>query len=142
MEKTWIVVADSTHARIFYACNRVQPLTPVTELSFPEARLREQDIYSDRPGRTFESANDSRSAMEAPNVRDQQQHAFAREICEKLDAGRNRQQFAALMLVAPPAFLGAMRHSMNSQLGKMVEKNVQKNLVMEEESRIRGYLFD
>ena len=142
MEKTWIVVADSSHARIFYACNRVQPLTPVTELSFPEARLREQDIYSDRPGRMFESASDSRSAMEAPDVRDQQQHVFAREICEKLDAGRNQQKFASLMLVAPPAFLGAMRHSMNSQLGKMVEKNVQKNLVMEEESRIREYLFD
>ncbi len=142
MEKTWIVVADSTHARIFYACNRVQPLTPVTELSFPEARLRTQDIYSDRPGRVFESADESRSAMEPPDVRDQQQHAFAREICEKLDAGRNQQKFAALMLVAPPAFLGAMRHSMNSQLGRMVEKNVQKNLVMEEESRIRGYLFD
>ena len=142
MEKTWIVVADSSRARIFYAANRVKPLTAVTELNFPESRLREQDIYTDRPGRLFESANESRSAIETPDIREQQQQAFAREICEALDAGRNRQRFETLMVVAPPTFLGALRQSMNHQLEKMVDKSVQKNLVNEEEARIREYLFD
>lgn len=141
MEKTWIVVADSTHARIFYACNRVQPLTPVTELSFPEARLREQDIYSDRPGRTFESANDSRSAMEAPNVRDQQ-HEFAREICDALDKGRNKGKFEKLVLVAPPAMLGSLRHSLGNQLSKQVARCIDKNLTGEPEQTLRGYIFN
>lgn len=142
MEKTWIVVADSSHARIFSAANRVKPLTAVTEFSFPESRLRDQDIYSDRPGRLFESANESRSAIEPPDIREQQHHAFAREICEALDAGRNRQRFDALMIVAPPAFLGALRQNMNDQLEKMVDKSVQKNLVNVEETRLREYLFD
>lgn len=141
MEKTWIVVADSSRARIFYAANRVKPLTTVAELNFPESHLREQDIYTDRPGRLSESASENRGAIEQPDIREQQQQAFAREICETLDAGRNQQRFAALMVIAPPGFLGALRQNMNHQLEKMVDKSVQKNLVNEEEARIREYLF-
>ena len=142
MEKTWIVVAESTRARIFFAKNRVQPLEELHSLSFPEGRLRDQDIVTDRPGRTHESANDSRSAMEAPDIRDQQQHEFAREICSYLEKGRNKNQYEALVLVAPPTFLGALRDVMNGHLGKMVTKTEQKNLATEDAAKIHGYIFD
>ena len=142
MEKTWIVVAESTRARIFFAKNRVQPLEEIQDFSFPEARLKDQDIVTDRPGRTHESANDSRSAMEAPDIRDQQQHTFAREICDYLEQGRNKNKYQALVLVAPPTFLGALRDVMNGQLGKMVTKTVQKNLAAEDATKIQGYVFD
>lgn len=142
MEKTWIVVAESTRARIFFAKNRVQPLEELHSFSFPEARLRDQDIVTDRPGRTHESANDSRSAMEAPDIRGQQQHEFAQEICNYLEQARNKQKFGALVLVAPPTFLGALREEMNDQLGKLVNKTIKKNLATEEPSKIHGYVFD
>ncbi|KAF0804747.1 hypothetical protein A167_03653 [Alcanivorax sp. S71-1-4] len=142
MEKTWIVVADSTHARIFYACNRVQPLTPVTELSFPEARLREQDIYSDRPGRMFESASEARSAMELPDVREQQQIAFSRHIFDVLDKGRHKGKFEKLVLIAPPAMLGVLRHTLREQLSQRVELCIDKNLTDEPENKLRSYLFN
>ncbi|MCH8544345.1 MAG: host attachment protein [Alcanivorax sp.] len=142
MEKTWIVVAESARARILSAKNRVQLPEEIESFEFPESRLRDQDIYSDRPGRTFESANDSRSAMEPPDVRDQQHHTFARIITEALEKGRLKGKFERLVIISPPAFLGALRHEMNGNLGKLVDKTIQKNLAGEDAEKIRKYVFD
>ncbi|MBZ2189637.1 host attachment protein [Alcanivorax sp. JB21] len=142
MDKTWIVVAESSRARIFSALNRVQPPQEIESFAFPESRLKDQDIYSDRPGRTFESANESRSAMEPPDVRDQQHHTFARTITEALEKGRIKGKFDKLVIISPPAFLGALRHTLNGHLGKMVDKTIQKNLAGEDVETIRRYVFD
>ena len=56
MEHTWIVVADSSRARILSAQNRVQPPTDIEALAHPEGRMKSQDLTTDRPGRTNDSS--------------------------------------------------------------------------------------
>lgn len=141
MEKTWIVVAEGSRARVLSARNAVQPLVEILDFEFPEGRLRDQDIHTDRPGSTREITHGGRSAMEPRDIREQQHSAFARLIADALERARNTGDYQRLMLVAPPAFLGALRSALSSPLQKLVDKTVQKNLVDEDEATIRDYVF-
>jgi protein required for attachment to host cells len=142
MENTWIVVADSSRARILSAQSRIQPLNDVESLAHPEGRMKAQDLSSDRPGRTFDSHGEGRHGMEPPDVHHHEQEVFAKEIAEYLEKGRHAGKFAKLALVAPPAFLGVLRQKMNGQLGKLVTHTVQKNLLEQDNETIRAQLFD
>lgn len=142
MERIWIVVADGASATVWSGSNRARPLERVEDIDFPAGRLREQDVYSDRPGRTYESANDSRSAIEPPDIRDQQHHELARLVVDVLAKGRAENRFGRLALVAPPALLGALRHAMDPQLARLVQRTIHKNLVDADEARLRAYVFE
>ena len=142
MEKTWIVVAEGSRARVLSARNRAQPLVEILDFEFPEGRLRDQVIYSDRAGNMQESSHGGGSAMEPRNIRDQQHTAFARLIADALDRARNNGEYQRLMLIAPPAFLGALRGALSGSVEKLVDKTIQKNLIDEDEATLRNYIFD
>ena len=46
----WVLVADSSKARILSAADRTAPLQEIQDLIFPEGRLREQDLVTDGSG--------------------------------------------------------------------------------------------
>lgn len=142
MEPTWILVADSSRARILTTRTRVQPPTDVETLEHPEGRLKAQELISDRPGRSFDSSGDGRHGMEPPDVHHHHQEVFAKQIAEHLEKGRHQGKFVELALVAPPEFLGVLRQKMNGQLGKLVTHTVQKNLLEQDNEVIRAQLFD
>jgi hypothetical protein len=64
-KQSWIVVANSTIARVFKL--EKLKLTELECLIHPESRLKQQDLVSDKAGRTNESMFPSRSAMEQEN---------------------------------------------------------------------------
>lgn len=66
---------------------------------------------------------------------------FAKRLADRLDHGRTQGDFDQLMLVAPPAFLGLLRESLNDQTLKLVSQSVDKNLVQAGEQSIRDNLF-
>jgi protein required for attachment to host cells len=142
MEHTWIVVADSSRARILSTQSRVQAPTDVDALTHPEGRMKAQELNSDRPGRTYDSHGEGRHGMEPPDVHHHEQEVFAKEIAEHLEKARHAGKFAKLALVAPPAFLGVLRQKLNGQLGKLVSHTVQKNLLEQDNETIRAQLFD
>lgn len=142
MKKTWVVAAETGCARIFLLENRVAPLKEIDELSNPVARAHERDLISDRPGRAFDSAGQGRHSME-PQVDPKQQEAiaFAKKINERLEQGRTRGDFEELILIAPPEFLGILRHNINGNTAKCVAKTISKRLVQKKPTEIREYLF-
>lgn len=142
MEPTWIVVADSSRARILATRTRVQAPTDVATLDHPEGRMKAQEINSDRPGSIGDGNGSGRHGMEQPDVHHHHQEVFAKQIADYLEKGRHQGKFAELALVAPPAFLGVLRQKMNGQLGKLVTHTVQKNLLEQDNEVIRAQLFD
>lgn len=142
MQKTWVVAAESSRARIFSLENRIAPLRAVDDLSNPVARTHERDLISDRPGRSFDSGGEGRHSME-PQV-DPKHHeavAFAKRINERLEQGRTKGDFEELILIAPPEFLGILRQNLNGNTVKHVTKTIAKHLVQKDETEIREYLF-
>ncbi len=136
MQKTWVVVADRSRARIFSIATPRAPLTEIEDLVHPEARAHDRDLTSDRPGRT----SDNHVLGNAHAARDQQAQEFAREIASRLEAGRNTTQFERLILVAGPDVLGLLRKAMNGHLAKLVVREVEKNLTQQRADEIRKLL--
>ena len=142
MDKIWIVAADSTRARIFEAQSQAE-LKEIETLTHGEGRLQEQELQSDRPGRTFDSRGDGRHAYVQetdPKVNEAQR--FARAVVDYLEQGRNDHRYERLLLVAAPAFLGQLRESMHAPLAKTVSASVAKNVVTLSPGEIRQHLPD
>lgn len=143
MNKTWVVAAESSRARIFAAENRIGPLTELEDFAHTEGRARDQDLVSDKAGRGFDGTAEGRHGMEKQaDAKHHEAVVFARRIAERIESARSRGEFAQLVLIAAPEFLGILRQQLSSNASRMISKTVDKNLVQRQEAEIRAYLFD
>ena len=135
---TWIIVADSSRARIFSMEDVRSPLQEITDMLHPASRLREQDIGTDRQGRTFDSRGQGRHAKEGDvSIKKQEAINFSREIANYLDSGCNKNLFEKLIIIAPPEFLGLLRKDIGNTTKNRVSREIGKDLTQRDESHIR-----
>jgi len=138
---TWIVVANSSTARVFEATSLTAPLSEITTLSHPESRVHEQELTQDLPGRAFDIAGQGRHAMEVNVSPKEQEHInFAKQLDGYLDSARKQNKFDRLVIAASPGFLGLIRADLNDQLAQYVDSYVDKDLVSAKEEQIRTLL--
>jgi len=141
--KAWIVVADSSRARIFGARNRGAELTELEVMYHPESRMRDQDLQTDRPGRMYSMQGDFRSSTEQPPARKMEAERFAQELVEYLDKKHHEHHFEHLILAASPNFLGHLRHEFSDRLRKAVDYEISKDFShLEKAEDIRKHLPD
>lgn len=126
---TWILVADRARARLLSRAERFGPLAELGGYANPQGHLRPSDEGRDRPPRTQESANTARHAIEPhTDPHDKAAQAFARELAQVIERGRVEHAWEALILVAPPRFLGQLNAALGKQAAKLVERTVPKDL--------------
>ncbi len=65
---------------------------------------------------------------------------FARIVSHELDSGRNRNEFANLIIVAAPSFLGLLREQLSSESIKSITLELDKNLTQKKPDEIRNHL--
>jgi len=128
MNKTWIVAADTSRARIFVSEKPASDLLEIQTLSHPQARLHEGDLISD----TTEGEPDDRKHFDADR--------FAAHVCATLEAGRKSGEFDRLYLVAAPNFLGKLRKHQSNALKQVLGGEVSKNLAAHTPADIRKQL--
>jgi len=121
---TWVVVANSSRARVYENRGAGSGLAALQAYEHPESRAKGIDLVSDRPGHTA-SDRGSRTALEPDTdpKRNVQEH-FARELAQALEQGRVENRYQDLVLVASSPFLGILR----SQLPKQVNARVRELL--------------
>ena len=141
MDKVWVLVADSTVARIFSAASPIGPLKELETMAHPQGRLREQDLVTDHHGRTFDSAGHGRHGKE-PQTSHKTQEAirFAGDVASRLESGRNQGEYDAIALVAEPSFLGMLRDKLSTPTRWRVQLEIGKNLTRLEAREIRKLL--
>jgi protein required for attachment to host cells len=126
---TWILIADGARARILRHEGPGKGVQQVEGLEFSQGNKRAQDIMADRPGRSFQSAGDKRSAYEPQTDPVEKREAdFVQRLAEYLETERQRGAFDRLVLVASPIALGALRASLNPHLDAMVMAELNKDL--------------
>jgi len=138
MTCTWILVADSSRARLFSVASASDVLVEIDDLAHPESRLHETDLNSDRPGRSFDSGGEGRHAMRTPQK--QEATLFAREIASYLEAHHDKGGFSKLVIVSAPEFLGHLRSEIDDNVLKRVALEIDKNLVQHDVAGIRQRL--
>ncbi len=136
MQKTWVLVADRSRARIFSTQTPKGALREIEDLVHPEARAHERDLTSDRPGRS----SDRHALGNTNSARDQQATAFAREISLRLEAARTHGNLERLVLICAPDLLGLLRKALSAPLEKLVIMTIDKNLTQQDAAVIRKLL--
>ncbi|MEZ4320515.1 MAG: host attachment protein [Myxococcota bacterium] len=102
----WIIVADNGRARIFENDGE-HPVTEVEGLIHPEARVPHRDV-------------EHRWA-------DEELEHFARTVAHRTRRGLDDGAFESLVLVAPPRFLGRLRHALDARVAGTVVQDLGKD---------------
>lgn len=139
----WVVVASNAGAVIYQAESPADPLEKLESLDNSEYRLKEQDLGSDRPGRSFDSAGEGRHAM-SPRTDHKEQTAvvFTRRLADRLEAGRLGGEYDTLVLVAAPKTLGRLREQISEATMPMLKHEIAQNLFHMGPEQIREHLPD
>lgn len=141
MQRTWILVAESSRAKFYFTMNRKVPLSEVESLVYPNGRMHEGDLVSDHPGSDGGSVGQGRHVIDDKvTARDQERIDFAKLLAARLNGARKEGEFDNLILVAPPGFLGVLRDNLSKEVSAMVSHQVDKNLVQQPEEVVRKYL--
>ncbi len=140
MKLTWLVVADNSKARIFTVDSRMGPVEEIESIVHTEARLHEQNMTSDLPGRGSGKGGAGHAYQDEVSPKEQENINFAREIANELDAARKDNKFKQFILVAAPGFLGNLRNQLNPQTQKLACFELAKNLSHLNAKEIRAHL--
>jgi protein required for attachment to host cells len=128
--KTWILIADAAHARVLETYGPGKPLIAVPDFEMRADLPRSHDLGTERPGRTHESAGTARHAIEPrTNPHKQLEHDFTVLVAQRLNAAAAAKSFDRLVIAAPPAMLGDLRHALHKQTLDRVAAEVPKDLV-------------
>ncbi len=126
--RTWIVIADGGRAKIFEH-NRTGGGFEAVESGMLHAPDDDTREFSDRPGRTFDSAGDNRHAMEpTSDPRREAKADFAKTVVAFLEDARKADRFDRLIIAAAPVTLGDLRNELNDHLKPMVHAEFDKDL--------------
>ena len=125
---TWILVADGARARVLENTGPGKGISPVSGMEYSQDALRNREIMSDRPGRSFESADSTRHAMEPSSDPKRQAEAdFVTGLVTMLEGKFKAGAFARLVLVAAPQALGDIRKALPKQLVDVVYGELAKD---------------
>jgi protein required for attachment to host cells len=121
--------------------SRTSPITEIKTIVHTEARLHEQELTSDLPGRANGKGGASGHAYtDETSPKEQENINFAKEIASELDAARKENKFKQYVLVAAPGFLGNLRNEMTPQTQKLSCFELAKNLSHLSAVEIRNHL--
>jgi len=136
VKDTWIVVANSTLARIF-RLDKLQ-LIEMDSMINPEGRMQSKDLASDKPGIAFDGAG--RYAMnKAHTPKEAEIESFAKKVAEHIDHARASGQIDRVFIAANPGFLGLLRGSMTHASAGMIAHYIDKDITGMKPDEIRSY---
>jgi protein required for attachment to host cells len=104
-------------------------LSAVKGLSFEQDALKNQDIVTDRQGRSFSSVGSGRSAYEPDkSPEDLREQQFVERVAEELDAHLRSGDFDRLVIAADPTSLGNIRGKLSKPVADAVVAELPKDL--------------
>ena len=138
-KKVWVLVADGTRARIFI--KKFKSLNNAMGQDFVSDNLRDSEIYMDKPGRSFESANPTRHAYQPrTDWHEYQKKLFAKDLCTILVKANENADFDELIIISPPKMLGDIRNFLDKQILAKVTVEIPKDISKFSEYDLLSYL--
>ena len=127
-KSTWIVVANSSQARIFRLESN-HTIVEIETFEHPESRQKEGDLVSSKPGRQFDRFGPGRHSMEQQtSPKTQEFVAFARQLSERFDLAIENEHLGKIYLAASPNFLGILRQNLSSLTLSIIAEEVDKDM--------------
>jgi len=125
----WVVVCDGKKALVLENVGDTKVLNLKTREVHeqPDAKTSEQG--TDKPGRSINSIDARRSAMEQTDWHEQEEARFLRRLASHLDAQVNAGNAKSVILVAPPRALGVLRQAYSQKLRNALRAEIDKDFV-------------
>jgi len=125
----WVVVCDGKKALVLENVGDTKFLNLKTREVHeqPDAKTHEQG--TDKPGRSINSIDSRRSAMEQTDWHEQEEDRFLRKLADRLDTAVNAGLVKSLILIAPPRALGVLRQTYSHNLRAAVRAEIDKDFV-------------
>jgi protein required for attachment to host cells len=138
----WVVVCDGAKALV---------LENHGDAMFPNLRTREtyeqnhaptHEQGTDAPGRSHQSFTTARSAVGQTDWHDQAEHAFLKELAERLNVAVTKGEAKSMVVIASPRALGMIRphytHAVTAAIREEIAKDYVKMPVFEIEKILVG----
>ena len=140
MKSTYILVADSSRARIFTAKTPSSSLEEIEALAHTEGRLHDREMTSDLPGKIKGEGSVGHAFEQPTDPKKHEASIFAHRIAGFLEEAHNEKKFEQLLIIAEPSFLGLLRNQLPEQLKKLVCFELDKNITTHSNDDIRKHL--
>lgn len=140
--KAWLVIADASRALLLTPERGGRRLEIIRELTHPLSRARESELTVDQPGRIRLGAGKSAVSSMGRKIRakDIEAERFARDIMRQLHQAQDAKAFDVWSVVAPPRFLGLLRHMASRNLRRTLVGSAHKDLTAMAWISLTGHL--
>lgn len=126
-QKTWILISDVSKAKLFQEEGRL--LKELGDFIHPEGTMKIENLISDASGRRGMGQKDRPGLTSSTNPKETESKKFAHELAMMLKQGLDAHRFEALVLVAPPHFLGLLRKTLDPQVSKKVTASIDRDFM-------------
>ena len=125
----WVVVCDGKKALVFENVGDTKFLNLRTREVYEQPDEKTHEQGTDAPGRSINSIDARRSAMEQTDWHDQEEQRFLRRLASRLDAEVNAGNAKSVIVVAPPRALGVLRQAYSQNLRNVLRAEIDKDFV-------------
>ena len=138
MSKTWVVVAESSRAKIYEVekNDSNKTLKELEGFTHTLSRNHKQQLS----GNQQKESRHSQLSGSLDNHKEHERSEFARTLGDHLNSARNKGQFNKLILMSPPKFLGDLRKNLGNETNKYVVSEIDKNLVRHNVKDIQAHI--
>lgn len=140
MSTTWILVSNASSGRLFRNIGPNKGLELMREFAHPQSREKNANLVSDRPGRNPGAGDGHGSFVPATLPKQHEADIFALELARELDAGRVKNLYSRLVLVASPAFMGQIKQHLTDAVQKLVSDSLEKDYTQSTEKELGRHL--
>ena len=140
----WILVSDASRATLYATEKRGDDWQVVASYTHGESRLKNSELTPTEPGHSAKSKGGARHTVMEPETTPKQAEMehFAQQLADVLSAGTTHRSFDTVVLVAPPHFLGLLRHRLSGETEKRLITVVHKNYTFTDAHEARRRLED
>lgn len=144
MKRSWLVVADSSRARIFSYEEKAGAWDLEDEIDHPAARAHTSELVTDQQGRTRQSGTGGYAPAMSNEIdaHAQEEVKFARRVANRLANGFDAHAYASLGMVAPPHFLGLLRKHIAGRVANRLVLELDKDYTASSEAELKERLQD
>src|SRR5262245_44155210 len=125
----WVVVCDGKKALVLENVGDTKFLNLKTREVYEQPDQKTHEQGPDAPGRSINSIDGRRSAMEQTDWHDQEEQRFLQRLAGHLEAEVNAGKAKALIMVAPPRALGVLRQAYSPNLRNALRAEIDKDFV-------------
>lgn len=140
MSATWILVANSSTARLYVNQGPKKGLSKVRDFEHAESRGKGSELVSDRPGHNRGHGNGHGAFNPGMEPKQNEANHFAIELAKELEKGRAASHYQRLILVAAPAFMGMLNSHIGAHVKGLVTDSFEKDYTKANEKELAGHL--